>query len=167
MLSCAEVRQAVGCQALMSHHNASTPLFGQAAAYLDTHATKGIQVKAKDAAAAKARSSRPHSLLHAQQAEVEATAQSLQKFADSLQKSFDARTKQHSKRMKELDTAMSKAKSKKDKLMLKSIEKREERNYKKWAAMQKHDIDAMKSAVAAVKKGDMKALDRAQAPLCS
>jgi hypothetical protein len=135
-------------KALLAHHNTSAPLFGQAAAYLDTHASKGVRVQAKDAEAAKT--------------QIDATAQSLQKFVDSLQKSYDARTKQHTKRMHELDDAKSKAKTKKDKLVLKSIEKREERNYKKWAGVQKHDIDAMKSAVAAVRRGDLKALDRAQ-----
>merc|ERR1711879_963032 len=34
------------CKALLASHNNSSPLFGQAAAYLDTHATKGIEVKA-------------------------------------------------------------------------------------------------------------------------
>jgi len=139
-------------KALLAKHN-ETALFAQAANYLDTHATKGVKISIglKDAASVKA--------------DQQKTAARLQKSVDSLQTTFDARSKSHEKRMLELNGDVKKAKGVKSQRVMQSIEKREERNFKKWAAMQNHDIDAMKSAVAAVKKGDLKALGRAQAAL--
>lgn len=138
---------------LLAKHNASQPLFAQAASYLDTHAAKGIRIQAEDHAAS-----------------IQRTAAKLETFVESMQKTFDVRSQAHEKRMAEMAAAVKKdtrtsAEGEKARRTTKALEKREARNFKKWAVMQKHDIDAMRSAVAAVKRGDMAALDKAQAAL--
>lgn len=138
-------------KALLAEHDGKTPLFAQAGEYLDKHTTKGVKVSLKEGAATEAK--------------LEAMARRLKKGADSLQKSYDARKKRHNERMKKLSDAEKSSKSKKTTAIMHSILKREERSYKKWAAMQKHDIDSMKAAVVAVKSGNMKALQRARSAL--
>merc|ERR1719414_1684675 len=66
-------------QALLAMHNESAPLFAQAAAYLDTHSTKGIKIQAMSEQDRKI-----------QQAN---TAARLQRSVDSMQKVYDARVK--------------------------------------------------------------------------
>jgi hypothetical protein len=133
---------------LLAKHNTSEPLFAQAANYLDTHVAEGI---------------RPH--VEDRTARIQRTATQLESFAASMQKTFDIRSRSHEKHMKELAAAVKKAKGQKEQRTTKALEKREERNFKKWAVMQKRDIEAMRSAVEAVKKGDSKALEKAQAAL--
>lgn len=136
---------------LLAKHNATQPLFAQAANYLDTHVAKGIKIRV------------PSAEDHAER--IKRTAANLQSFVDSMQKTLDVRSKAHEKRMQTLSAAVKAAKSQKDQRTMKAIQKREERRFKKWAAVQKHDIDAMKSSVAAVQKGDMGALEKAMAAL--
>jgi len=135
-------------KALLAKHNESAPFFGQAAAYLDTHATKGIKVRAVSEAERKA-----------EQAKMAAR---LQRSVDSMQKIFDARAKHEAEREKELATDLQKASTNKRRHVLQAIKKREQRSFKKWAVLQQHDIEAMKEAVAAVKKGDVSAVNKAK-----
>lgn len=47
------------------------------------------------------------------------------------------------------------------------MEKKERRDFEKQAAMSKHDIQSLKTAISAVEKGDMKALMTAKTALSS
>lgn len=145
-------------KALLAKHDEKTALFKQAGAYLDQHVSK-----------AEAHAIVGNATVHAQieekiQAREDAAAKSFQKRIDSMQKVYDAREKQHKKRMHELNEAMAKA-GKKSKHAMQAMLKREERTFKKWSAMQKHDIDSMKSAVKAMKSGDLNALAKAKTAL--
>lgn len=141
-------------KALVAKHNAKEPLYQQAAAYLDQHLGKD-QEKVILAKAQK----------HADiQARADTAANAFQKRVDSMQKVFDAREKQHKKRMRELSDGVKKA-PKASKHAMDAMLKREERTFKKWAASQKHDIASMKSAVAAIRSGDLKALGKAKSAL--
>merc|ERR1719163_2151856 len=141
-------------KALVAKHDAKEPLYQQAAAYLDQHLGQD-QEKIILAKAQK----------HADiQARADTAANAFQKRVDSMQKVFDAREKQHKKRMRELSDGVKKA-PKASRHSMDAMLKREERTFKKWAASQKHDIASMKSAVAAIRSGDLKALGKAKAAL--
>lgn len=141
-------------KALIAKHDEKTPLYQQAAAYLDQHLGKD-QEKIILAKAQK----------HADiQARADSAANAFQKRVDSMQKVFDSREKQHKKRMRELSDGVAKA-PKKSKHAMDAMLKREERTFKKWEASQKHDIASMKSAVAAIRSGDLQALGKAKGAL--
>lgn len=138
-------------KALLASHNNSAPLFGQVAAYLDTHKAKGIAVRTETEDEKKARQA--------------AMAATLQKVLDSMQKSYDARVLSHAKHEKEFQAELKSTTSKKTRHMKQAIRKGEERKFKKWAATQKHTIETMKKAIAGVKAGDMSAVNQAKAAL--
>jgi len=141
-------------KALVAKHDAKEPLYHQAAAYLDQH----LGVDKERSILAKAQK-------HADiEARADSAANAFQKRVDSMQKVFDAREKQHKKRMHELSEGVKKA-PKASKHAMDAMLKREERTFKKWAASQKHDIASMKSAVAAIRSGDLKALGKAKGAL--
>lgn len=135
-------------KALLEKHNSETPLYVQAASYLDKHPNR----KAAPMLAAK-----PTNPL----AQVQSM---LQKRLDALQHEYQVREKLHQKKAEELAARFKKA-SKTEQHTVHIMEKREERNFKKWSTMRKHDIAAMQDAVDGVKKGDMKAVGRAKAAL--
>lgn len=130
-------------KALLANHSSTMPLFAQAAEYLDRH---GAHTNAS--AALELVADRSQNL-----------AASLQKRVDALEREYQVRQQHHNKRMQSLEEAF-KANHKDN--IAKALLKREERKFQKWAAVRKHDIDTMKAAVEAVKKGDMKALRKAQ-----
>merc|ERR1711924_267671 len=94
---------------------------------------------------------------------VASMAASFDKRVVALEKDTEHREKLMKKRIDEL-TALSK-KGGKDVKRVKMWLKREEHNYKKSMAQSKHDIENMKAAAAAIRSGDVKALDRARAAL--
>jgi len=132
----------------------TSPLNVQAAAYMDTHQSKATAKMVMDDAAIHAKA----------QARADALASSFEKRVESLEKVHASKEKEHNKRMKELEDGIKKA-GKKSKHVMEALKKREERSYKKWNAMQKHDIDSMKAAVMAIKTNDMKALEKAKGAL--
>lgn len=139
---------------LVSKHTNKTALYMQAAAFMDSHQGKASTKLVMDGASLRAKA----------QARADALAASFEKRVESLQKVHDAKEKQHNKRMKELEAAIKKA-GKKSQHALESMKKREDRSFKKWSAMQKHDIESMKLAVKAIKNGDLKALEKAKQAL--
>lgn len=139
---------------LLSKHSNTTALYMQAGDYMDKHQGKASTKLVLSSASIRAQA----------QARADALAASFEKRVESLQKVHDAKEKQHKKRMTELEAAIKKA-GKKSQKALESMKKREERSFKKWSAMQKHDIDSMKLAVKAIKTGDMKALEKAKQSL--
>merc|ERR1719162_1155179 len=135
-------------KALISKHDSKTALYVQAASYLDAHP------KRKSAPMVEKKSEDPR---------VKMTAV-LEKHLGSLQHEYDVKVKFHKAKVAEFATRMAKA-NKKTQHTVHIMQKREERNFKKWSAMRKHDITAMKDAVDGVKKGDMKAIGRAREAL--
>lgn len=136
-------------KALIKEHNATTALYVQAAAYLDKHPNR------KPAPlSASSKSSNPLASVQSM----------LEKRLESLQHEYDVHEKFHKKKAADFAEEL-KAAPKKGKHHIETLAKREDRNFKKWSAMRMHDINAMKDAVAGVKKGDMKAVARARTAL--
>jgi len=132
---------------LMMSNDTQTPLYILAAQYMDANkSASGVIAKVAD---------------HASR--VQAMADSLDKRVVALEKERDAKELHYKSKM----DAMTKLASKggKEAKIAKAAMKREERNFKKWTAMQKHDIQSMKEASAAVRSGDTKALNRARSAL--
>lgn len=135
-------------QALLAKHNATTPLYVQAASYLDAHP------KRKPAPMQEAHSTNPLANVQSM----------LETRLHALEHEYEVREKLHEKKVADFAVQFKKAKAR-DQHTIHIIQKREERNFKKFAAIRKHDIKAMKDAVDGVKKGDMKAVQRARAAL--
>lgn len=135
-------------KALLAKHSTETALYVQAASYLDAHPNR---------TSAPMLASKPSNPL----AQVQSM---LEKRLYALEHEYQVREKMHQKKADELSARFKKA-SVKEQHTVHIMEKREERNFKKWSAMRKHDIAAMKDAVDGVKKGDMKAVGRARAAL--
>eukprot|EP00928_Gymnodinium_smaydae_P061137 TRINITY_DN45294_c0_g1_i1.p1 TRINITY_DN45294_c0_g1~~TRINITY_DN45294_c0_g1_i1.p1 ORF type:complete len:368 (-),score=94.78 TRINITY_DN45294_c0_g1_i1:74-1114(-) len=134
-------------KALLHSKDAQTPLYLQAAKFLDAHKSAGGVVTA-----------------HANNASrKEAMAASLDRRVASLEQEAKTRDAHYKKKMDGLRKLVGKGGNRTK--VLKALLKREERHYKKWAAMQTHDIASMKAAAAAVRSGDMRALNRARAAL--
>jgi len=131
---------------LIKAHENKTALYMQAANYLDTHKQALVVTSFK-----------------ARAAHAEATADSLDKRVATLEREAQEKDARHEK----MEDSLAKVAKKggKDEKMQKAILKREERNYKKSAAAEKHTIAIKKEAAAAVRKGDSKALDHARAAL--
>lgn len=135
-------------KALMAKHDAKVPLYVQAATYLDQHP------KRKPAPMEAAKTTNPLAKVQ----------QMLEKRLIALEHEFQVREKFHKTKVADF-AARLKAADKKGKHSVSIQAKREDRRFKKWAAMRNHDIVAMRDAVAGVKKGDMKAVGRAKAAL--
>merc|ERR1719281_889909 len=135
-------------KALLAKHDAKAALYVQAATYLDAHP------KRKPAPMVAEKHEDPRAKMQAV----------LEKHLGSLEHEYQVREKLHQKKVAEFAARMQKA-SKKTQHTVHIMQKREERNFKKWSAMRKHDINAMRDAVEGVKKGDMKAVARAKAAL--
>lgn len=139
-------------QALLAKHDEKQALYVQAATYLDKHPKR-----APAPVAQLSNHSGAQSPLH----EVQSM---LEKRLTSLEHEFEIREKLHKSRTESLAAQLKNA-TKKEKHVVEVLSKREARNFKKWAAMRQHDITAMKAAVEGVKKGDMKAVQRAREAL--
>jgi len=137
-------------KALLRAKDNKTPLYIQAARFLDAH--KNASGSAVSHVAKANRS--------AAQA---ATAASLERRVQSLEKEEHTREMHFKKKMDDMGKLL--AKGGNNTKVLKAIMKREQRRHLKWSAMQKHDIESMRAAADAVRKGDMKALGRARAAL--
>lgn len=130
-------------KALLAKHDAKTALYAQVAAYLDAHPKRKAAPMAKPAD--------PRVKMQAV----------LEKHLASLEHEYQARQSLHQKKSAALAARLTNA-SKTQQHTVHILQKREDRNFKKWAAMRKHDITAMKDAIEAVKKGDVKAIGRAR-----
>jgi len=135
-------------KALIAKHDAKLPLYVQAAAYLDAHPNR------KSAPVQAVKPGNPLAKIQAM----------LESRLSALQHEFGIREKIHKKKSEDYAVRMKKA-SKYLQHSLAIREKREDRQYKKWSIMRKHDISAMSEAVDGVKKGDMKAVQRAKTAL--
>lgn len=135
-------------KALIAKHDAKTALYAQAAAYLDAHP------KRKPAPMHDAKPANPLAQVQAM----------LEKRLHALQHEYDVRERIHKTKVTDFAARLKKA-DKHEQHTVHILQKREERDFKKWAAVRKHDINAMQDAVNGVKKGDMKAVQRAREAL--
>jgi len=143
-------------KALVAKHDAKTALYVQVAEYLDAHKGQGAGKVAMSAAEDRAKA----------QDKVKALATSFEQRVISLKRTHDEKTKAHEKRVASLQAALKKAKKdSRDQHVMQIMLKREERNFKKWAVVQEHDISSMEEAVTAIKNHDVKGLDKAREAL--
>lgn len=133
---------------LLAKHNATTALYVQAATYLDTHP------KRKSAPMLSETPSNPAAHV----------AAVLEKHLATLEHEYQVREKFHKKKAEDFAVRLKNATAR-EQHTVHIMAKREERSFKKFAAMRKHDISALKDAVEGVKKGDMKAVSRARTAL--
>lgn len=134
-------------KALLAKHDPKTPLFAQVATYLDKHHHSKETSHVVDSISKK-----------------QGIVASLEKRVQSLEEEYKQHKQRHAKVIDGLDKRLKKA-SKAETHTIGQLKKREERQFKKWAATRQHDINTMKMAVDAVKKGDMKELDHARSAL--
>jgi len=140
-------------QALLAKHDEKVALYVQAATFLDQHPKR----KPAPMTVSNHSGTGAGTPLH----EIQAM---LEKRLGSLEHELTIREQLHKTRTEEFAAKLKNA-TKKDKHVVEILSKREARNFKKWAAMRQHDISAMKAAVEGVKKGDMKAVQRAREAL--
>merc|ERR1719375_382518 len=93
------------------------------------------------------------------------TASVFQKKVDALAHQLKEQDERHAKVMHKLEAEEKKATTKEAKHKVELLKKRQERKFKKSTAFARHDLEGMKAAVAALKKGDLKALEKAQESL--
>jgi hypothetical protein len=160
VLQSAEFAKLKVVAAILAAKDTKTPLFKQCATYLDQHSPKPVaQPKVPEI---------PDKLALGKDGKPDVTPIVLA-LEGRLHKMEDneARMEQHHKEeMTELDrVAGEKKKSAAAVKHIKKLKHSEERQFAKQSAMGKHDIQAIKSAVEAVKKGDLSALTKAQGAL--
>lgn len=149
-------------KAVLAAKDTKTPLFQQLAAYLDAHAPKSVVQQPADAI--------PDKLKVAKDGKPDVTPIVLALEA-RLRKMEQSRTRMeehHKASDAEMDKAMTEKKNQtRLVLQIRSVKKRDDRDFKKHVAMAKHDIESLRAAIEAVKKGDMAGLQRAQQALDS
>jgi len=135
-------------KALVANHSATQALYVQAAGYLDAHPNRKL------APMHEAKNENPLAKVQSM----------LETRLKSLGREYQVREKLHKKKAQDIAARMKKS-SAKDKHTITILQKREERTWKKWSAMRQHDIKALGEAVDGVKKGDMKAVQKAREAL--
>eukprot|EP00927_Polykrikos_kofoidii_P040941 TRINITY_DN348_c0_g1_i4.p1 TRINITY_DN348_c0_g1~~TRINITY_DN348_c0_g1_i4.p1 ORF type:complete len:383 (-),score=69.10 TRINITY_DN348_c0_g1_i4:138-1286(-) len=126
----------------------STPLFKQVADYLDSKSEMKPQVNAS------------------KQPDLTKIVSSLEARIQNMEKTDKRRIALHDDEMKEMDVAVEKKKKNAQlSLRLKHMKKGSDRSFKKQEALVHHDIESLKAAVEAIKRGDVKTLMKAQEAL--
>jgi len=145
--------------AVLAVKDMKTPLFKQIATYLDKHSPPEPAEPQIPAKLKKGKDGKPDVTPI-----VLALAARLQKMEEGQKRMAE----HHAEEMKELGrVALEKQNNTRAVLAIKSMKKHDDRTFAKQAALAKHDIQAMKAALEAVKKGDMAGLARAQNALVS
>lgn len=140
---------------LLKSNDTKTPLYKQAANYLDK-----TGAKKQDSKVAKA-TTKPLS----KEAQMAPILTALNARIASSEQSISHMSHQHDVEMDNLNDAIKKSEAKKIKMSSEKIErikKREDRTYKKHIAVAKNDLESLKTAVEAIKKGDMQTLSKAE-----
>lgn len=132
---------------LLKNNDTKTALYEQAARYLDTHKHAGGVVSHRT-----------------RESRLQAMASTFDKRVSALEHDAEVSELRHKNKIAKLSSAASKATGR-NATVLKSLIKREEHFYKKWAARSQHDIASMKEAATAFRSGDTKALNHAKAAL--
>jgi len=136
-------------KALLAEGNATAALYVQAADFLDAH-------RGKQAAAAIKGKAQERAVV------TEKLAASLEKRVQSMERELKAKEASFNKRAKAMAQRAKGSSSQKERHLAETLMKRDARNFKKFAAVRSRDIASMKTAVEAVRRGDMKALESAQ-----
>jgi len=146
--------------AVLAAKDLKTPLFKQVATYLDQHSPKPVaEPKMLDI---------PDKLKVNKDGKPDVTpiVLALEGRLHKMEENEARMEHHHEEEMKELDqVAAEKKKSAAAVRHIKKLKRSEERQFAKQSAMGKHDVQAIKSAIDAVKKGDMAALSKAQGAL--
>lgn len=143
--------------AVLAGKDRKTPLFQQVAAYLDAHspakpAEPQIPEKLK-----KGKDGKP---------DVTPLVMALEARVEKMEDSERRMEEHHDEEMRELDrVALEKKNNTRVVHQIKHMRKSDERNFIKESALAKRDIQTMKSAIEAVKKGDLSGLAKAQQAL--
>lgn len=143
--------------AVLAGKDRKTPLFQQVAAYLDAHspakpAEPQIPEKLK-----KGKDGKP---------DVTPLVMALEARVEKMEDSERRMEEHHDEEMRELDrVALEKKNNTRVVHQIKHMKKSDERNFIKESALAKRDIQTMKSAIEAVKKGDLSGLAKAQQAL--
>lgn len=136
-------------KALLAHHDGKTPLFQQAAAYIDAHGVSANVTAADQKARALAKTS---AFFEKRVAKMEAEEQKMQKLQDSIVSKFDGLIKQN---------GTSKAEAHRYEL----LKRRSVHGYRRRLAAHQQQTKTMKDIVAALKRGDLVALKKGQETL--
>lgn len=148
-------------QSIIAAKDEKTPLFQQVATYLDQHSPKPV-AKAPKAPEI------PDKLAVGKDGKPDVTpiVLALETRLHKMQDNEKRFEQHHEQEIKELDrVAADKKNSKAAVHQIKMMKHSEQRQFAKESAMAKHDIQAIESAVEAVKKGDLTALSKAQGAL--
>jgi hypothetical protein len=138
-----------------------TPLFQQVAKYLDAHSPKPVVTEPKAPEI-------PDKLKVGKDGKPDVTpiVLALEGRLHKMEDNEKRMEQHHQEEIKELDrVALEKKNSTVALRHIKNEQHREQREFAKQSALARHDIQAIKSAVDAVKKGDMAALTKAQGAL--
>jgi hypothetical protein len=136
-------------KALLKAHDSKVALYKQAAQYLDSHKHAGGALSSATAS---------------HQSRLDAMAAAFDKRVTALENEKKVSQLKYKKTMAKLEGLAAKATGR-SKMVFGSMIKKEQHAYKKASARADHDIESMKEAAAAFRKGDMKALNHARAAL--
>lgn len=137
--------------AVLAAKDSKTPLFQQVATYLDKHSSGKSSIEKAKALKVDRNGKR----------DVSSIVKSLESRIQHLEDADKHRAERHTIETKKMEE---KLKTEKPEIAhrLKLVLKKSERQFKKDSLLAKSDIESLKSAVAAIQKGDMKALKKAQ-----
>jgi hypothetical protein len=143
--------------AVLAAKDTKTPLFQQVAAYLDAHAPpKAVEPQI------------PNKLKAGKDGKPDVTpiVMALEARVEKMEDSERRMEEHHDEEMKELDrVAIEKKNNTRAVHQIKRMQKQDQRQFLKNSAVAKHDIQTMKEAIEAVKKGDLSGLASAQKAL--
>lgn len=146
--------------AVIAAKDEKTPLFKQVAAYLDQHSPKHAEEPVAPAIPDKLKAGKDG------KPDVTPIVLALEGRLHKMEDSEKRMEEHHQESMKEFDrVAANKTNSKATVHRIKQMKHSEQRQFTKQSALARHDIEAIKSAIDAVKKGDMAALAKAQGAL--
>jgi len=147
--------------AVLAAKDSKTPLFQQIATYLDAHSPKPAVAEPKAPQI-------PDKLVAGKDGKPDVTpiVVALEARVHSMEEGGKRMEAHHAAAMKDMErVALEKKSSKAAVRHIKKMEKSEERQFQKQLSSQHHDVASIKSAIEAVKKGDMTALAKAQGAL--
>lgn len=141
--------------AVLAAKDTKTPLFKQIATYLDAHSP--AQKKAQDEIPDKLKKGKDG------KPDVTPIVLALEARLHKMEESEQRMEEHHKKADADMDKAAAEKKNNKRLAhQINNMKKRGDRDFAKQAAMAKHDAQALKSAIEAVKKGDITGLQKAQ-----
>jgi hypothetical protein len=150
--------------AILKANDTSVPLFQQVAAYLDHQELRNNTVEATASNGSSGTTKSLRGVKDVKKPDVRPVVAALERQLQRLEANAKLQSKQHADEIKELEAAAQK-KEKTSPTAAKKIrrlEKEENRKHAKLDALHRHDIETLRSAVMAIKQGDMSALLKAK-----